>query len=332
MPTIDFASFPPGTLLDGGGPSAAQRATAAEIDRVCRVHGFVKLRNTGVSEAHTGAAFDAAKALFSLSAEHKRTRLASVDKNAGTNRGYFAPDTEALNAARANDVKEAFNVRRTAMDYSGAPRGFADEANAFYARATELADRVMLACSVALGLPPGFFASRHREKDLCTLRFLHYPPVGAAAAPGDEAQPRGRVRAGEHTDFGCVTLLFVDSAGGPEAARGLQVRRPGSGDDWLDVDAEPGTVLVNTGGLLAQWTNDEWIATAHRVVVTPAGLEQPRYSIALFVDPDSSVLVECLPGFCGPDKPAKYAPVTSIDYLLAKLAQAQRVTSAPPTA
>ena len=331
IPVIDFAAFPVGAAaLPASGPTAAQRATAAEIDRVCRVHGFLKLRNTGVSEAHTAAAFDVARELFALPAAHKAAQLAHHDKAAGTNRGYFPPDTEALNSARANDVKEAYNVRRTAMDFRGTPPRFAAEAASFYERATELADRIMLACAVAFGLPPGFFTERHVDKSLCTLRLLHYPPVGDAAAPGDEQQPRGRVRAGEHTDFGCITLLFVDAAGGPEAARGLQVRRPGGGDDWLDVDAEPGTVLVNTGGLLAQWTNDTWIATAHRVVVTPAALAQPRYSIALFVDPDEDVLVECLPGFCGPDRPAKYAPITSKAYLLAKLAEAQRVTSAPP--
>ena len=331
IPVIDFAAFPVGAsaAVSATGPTAAQRATAAEIERVCRVHGFLKLRNTGVSEAHTATAFDAARELFALPAAHK-AKLSHHDKKGGTNRGYFPPDTEALNAARANDVKEAFNVRRTAMDFRGTPPRFAAEAESFYERATELADRVMLACAVALGLEPTFFAERHREKNLCTLRLLHYPPVGDAAAPGDEQQPRGRVRAGEHTDFGLITLLFVDAAGGAEAARGLQVRRPDGADDWLDVDAEPGTVVVNTGGLLAQWTNDAWIATAHRVVVTPAALALPRYSIALFVDPDEDVLVECLPGFCGPDRPAKYAPITSNAYLLAKLAEAQRVTSAPP--
>jgi isopenicillin N synthase-like dioxygenase len=119
--------------------------------------------------------------------------------------------------------------------------------------------------------------------------------------------------------------VFIDSQGGPGAGRGLQVRRPGDAAScWLDVDAEPGTVVVNTGGLLAQWTNDEWRATPHRVVVTPEALTLPRYSIALFFDPDSEVLVECLPAFCSPERPAKYAPITSREYLLAKLAKAQQ--------
>lgn len=187
-----------------------------------------------------------------------------------------------------------------------------------------MADRVLLA----------FFATRTAARDLITLRMLHYPPVADAATPEDDVHSRtGRVRAGEHTDFGAITLLFVDASGDAAAARGLQVRRPaadGAASEWLDIEPEPGTVVVNTGGLLAQWTNDAWVATAHRVVITPEALTAPRFSIALFVDPDADVLVECLPPFCGPGRPAKYAPITSKAYLLAKLAEAQQRKEVPP--
>jgi isopenicillin N synthase-like dioxygenase len=215
-------------------------------------------------------------------------------------------------------------------------KGFEAAASRFYGQAAELADRVLHAMSLALRLPPHFFAPLHAKRDLITLRMLHYPPVGDAATPADVRRARGRVRAGEHTDFGAITLLFVDAGGGAEAARGLQVRRPhaqsrnaAANDDgsWLDVEPEAGTVIVNTGGLLARWTNDAWVATAHRVVVTDAALSQPRHSIALFVDPDAHVLVECLPAFCAPSEgcePARYVPITSEAYLLAKLAEAQQ--------
>jgi isopenicillin N synthase-like dioxygenase len=191
---------------------------------------------------------------------------------------------------------------------------------------------VLLACALALALPLDFFATRTAARDLITLRMLHYPPVADAATPEDVHSRTGRVRAGEHTDFGAITLLFVDASGDAAAARGLQVRRPAAdaahgaaASEWLDIEPEPGTVVVNTGGLLAQWTNDAWVATAHRVVITPEALTSPRFSIALFVvDPDADVLVECLPPFCGPGRPAKYAPITSKAYLLAKLAEAQQ--------
>jgi isopenicillin N synthase-like dioxygenase len=339
VPCIDFAAFPVGTAAavdDRWQPSEAQLAVCARIDEVCRVHGFCTLRNTGIPPAELDASFAAGRALFGLDSAAK-ARLAHHDKKTGGNRGYFPFATEALNSGRANDVKEAYNVRRTAMDWAGCPPGFAATQAAMYETAAELADRFLLACAVALGLEPRFFVRRHVDKDLCTLRLLKYPALGdaaaGAAAVGGEAEPTSAVRAGEHTDFGAITIVFVSTADGADAAKGLQVRKPGSGPDspacWLDVTPGPGEVVVNTGGLLAQWTNDAWTATAHRVVVTPAALRQPRYSMAFFVDPDSETLIECLPRFCSATAPPKYAPITSKDYLLAKLAEAQQRPGVP---
>jgi len=171
----------------------------------------------------------------------------------------------------------------------------------------------MAAYALALNLPVDFFILRHRSRALCTLRLLHYPPTLADADGADCAGER--IRAGEHTDFGVLTLLFVDAAGGTDAAAGLQVRMP---TGWADVTPPPDCVVVNTGALLAQWSNDVWRATPHRVVVTNCAAECARYSIAFFTDPDPEVLVTCLPQFCTAERPARYAPITSLDYLLVR--------------
>jgi hypothetical protein len=107
VPTIDFSAFSPAAAAAGTPPSgptgaaaaagaplppptAAQLATAARIDEVCRVHGFCKLRNVGISSEDTCAAFDAAKALFALPEEHKAAALAHFTAYPpGANRGYF---------------------------------------------------------------------------------------------------------------------------------------------------------------------------------------------------------------------------------------------------
>jgi isopenicillin N synthase-like dioxygenase len=66
-----------------------------------------------------------------------------------------------------------------------------------------------------------------------------------------------------------------------------------SDDGWLDCHVASemppgGSALVNTGALLARWTNDVWRATAHRVIVPDAAAARhDRYSIAAFFDPDS---------------------------------------------
>jgi isopenicillin N synthase-like dioxygenase len=66
------------------------------------------------------------------------------------------------------------------------------------------------------------------------LRLLHYPAVAREIL----AQP-GTVRAGSHTDYGTVTLLFQDGNGG------LQVRTPEG--EWQDVVPIKGVMVINAG-------------------------------------------------------------------------------------
>ena len=113
VPTLDFSAFAPHAAV-GGAPSAAQLATARRIDEVCRVHGFCKLRNVGLSAAQVDGAFGAARELFALPAEHKRTQLAQHDKQTGTNRGYFAVRPLRRASPRCCCAARAVRARRRA--------------------------------------------------------------------------------------------------------------------------------------------------------------------------------------------------------------------------
>ena len=56
-------------------------------------------------------------------------------------------------------------------------------------------------------MAPGTLAKSHTlwgPRGQCTLRLLHYPPT----APPDPEKDAGLWRAGPHTDWCCVTLLF----------------------------------------------------------------------------------------------------------------------------
>ena len=82
--------------------------------------------------------------------------------------------------------------------------------------------------------------------------------------------------------------------------------------------------MVNTGALLARWTNDVWRATAHRVIVPNALVASTdRYSIACFIDPDAKAVVEVDPRFVPEGEDPKYPPTTGLEYLLMKLKEAQ---------
>ena len=68
------------------------------------------------------------------------------------------------------------------------------------------AKRYAVAAALALDLPRDFFSKTLQQLDLCTLRFLHYP----ALPPSEEDELI--LRAGEHTDFGFATFLFIKGA------------------------------------------------------------------------------------------------------------------------
>lgn len=77
----------------------------------------------------------------------------------------------------------------------------------------------------------------------------------------------------------------------------------------------PGAFVVNVGEMLARWTNDVLIATAHRVINT-SGTE--RYSIPLFFATNPDVVIEPLQVCVGQGAP-RYPPIRVDAYLAARI-------------
>lgn len=86
----------------------------------------------------------------------------------------------------------------------------------------------MRAIGLGMGLDVGFF-DRFTDVGDNTLRLLHYPAMPKEVFVKNKEQ----VRAGRHTDYGSITLLFQDDRGG------LQVRSPEG--TFVDATPIPGT-------------------------------------------------------------------------------------------
>lgn len=173
---------------------------------------------------------------------------------------------------------------------------------------------LMRGIALGMGLYADFFDDFVMTGDN-TLRLLHYPAVLPGGFEGGK-----RVRAGAHSDYGSVTLLFQDQRGG------LQVERSGGKGGWLDVEPREGTIVVNAGDLLARWSNDMIRSTKHRVVEPPfMGKEKeeghpPRYSVAYFCNPDFDKYIEALPGTWEDEEGGKkYEGINSGEYLVQRL-------------
>jgi isopenicillin N synthase-like dioxygenase len=256
-----------------------------------------------------------------------------------SNRGYVAigreklatlDETEEIDTRRESipDLKETMEIGREGVD--GLPnqwpdhlddegRDFKETMLSFFETCKNLHRQIMSAIALGMNLPEHFFDEFVDEGDN-NLRLLHYPPVRKHTFQNNPNQ----VRAGEHSDYGSVTLLFQDQHGG------LQVRSP----KGTFVDATPiaDTIVVNAGDLLARWSNDTIKSTRHRVVEPPRPASHEsedgspetypaRYSIAYFCNPNNNKVIEALPGTWGDDIQVtkKYSEITAGDYLVQRL-------------
>jgi isopenicillin N synthase-like dioxygenase len=274
-----------------------------EIDSGLSTHGFLQITDIGIDLADLQMVFDASASFFNGDAEMKRK---CAYRSAAENFGYQGLLEENLDPGAPADLKETFTMRNIVRNPLPPERWpspeFRDAMIGFYGKALASAHRVQRTMARALGVPQDFFVRSH-SGDNVTLRLLYYPAYGT---PSKQPEQLG---AGAHTDYGFMTFLFQHGVGG------LQVID--SGGNWIDVPPRHGAVVVNSGDLLERWTNGRYKSTMHRVMAKTN--DRDRYSIAMFVDPDTNTQVAALPSCIGKDNPVRHPPISAGAHLQAKL-------------
>lgn len=221
------------------------------------------------------------------------------------------PDLKETIEIGRDDVLSMPNQWPDKIDAEG--EAFTKTMRSFFLTCKDVHINVMRAIALGMGLDEYFF-DQYTDGGDNTLRLLHYPPVLKSVFKDNPDQ----VRAGEHSDYGSITLLFQDQVGG------LEVRSPGG----KFVRAKPieATMIVNAGDLLSRWSNDEIKSTNHRVVQPAAeggdesDMYPARYSIAYFCNPNFESTIEALPGTWEKlSEGKKYPPVNSGEYLVQRL-------------
>ena len=304
VPGIDFAP-----CLNGD--AAARAAVVDAIDGAARQVGFLCLVGHGLPDARLEALLRTQRDFFALPDTVKAQAAFRYD-DTDANTSYVAVGKERLDVKRAPDLKESFQLREPGLygDVNLWPEGqddFRAAAESFFAAVSDLSMKVLEAFELALGTEPGYFRDRHRTHSQI-LRLLHYPPL-----PAEFRAERGQARAGGHTDYGSLTLLFQDDIGG------LEVRAVDG--QWVSVDPVPGGVVINTGDIMARWTNDVYRSTLHRVRLPDNdGAGRARYSIAFFNDPDNDAEIRVLDQCVSEDNGCRYPPILTGDYLVSRRA------------
>ena len=310
------------------GSEADRAAVGRDVDAAARQFGFFQIVGHRLPRERIDTMLSASSEFFALPLEEKQ-RCTPPDPS--INRGYAASGTEALSYSIGRDAPpdlfEAFNLGEDDVDYTDpfyeAQRHGAFTPNIwpvhpaelrgalvdYFLSARDVALTMTEIFAIALGLPEHWFAP-FVDRSTTTMRCIRYE-----RRAGDADPLPGQQRMGAHTDYGIVTALYA------EPVAGLQIVAPDG--EWIDVIPADDALVINLGDLTAQWTNDQWRSTVHRVVppstATGSGGPAVRRSAAFFLDGNWDALIECLPTCTSAIDPPRYPPVTAGDHLMAKL-------------
>lgn len=307
VPTIDIAPF-----LSGSATGKAR--VAAEARKACEEVGFFLIAGHGIPNSLIKNIRDVSNEFFDLPLEEKcRSQL---DLNVVGASGYEVMGRTALARSLGNDTppdyREGYKIsvpNVPAVDpyyhseegkkyfpptvWPANPKRFQSIYEEYYKAVDNLASQIMRIFAMALDLEENFFADKI-DKAVNRLNAIRYlaqekPPI------------EGQLRAGEHTDYGTLTILLAEDKPG-----GLQVRtRNGK---WVDVRPPDGTFVINIGDLMMHWTNDLWISNLHRVAnPPPEHAHVSRLSIVFFQKPNYNAEIKCLDR----TQQAKYQPTTA---------------------
>lgn len=252
--------------------------TATRVVDAARNLGFIYVANHDVPRSLIRQVFALSTKLFKLDAE-----LKEMYKIGPENRGWSRMGTEILDPTTQKnaDYKEAFNI--DASSGQNLPDVLSSERallQAFEAHCQRLCQRMCKLLATGLGLNEDHFSSRHNvsRPSGTMMRLLFYPAAGSTTMLKDE------VRAGAHTDYGSLTLLFQNPG-----QSGLEVLDPSTNSfqpvpaPSPDSDEDELPILVNVADQLTLWTAGDLKSTVHRVTGSYTG---DRYSIAYFCHPD----------------------------------------------
>jgi isopenicillin N synthase-like dioxygenase len=277
IPIIDVSALVSGT--------EDRRDIAVHMGKACREWGFFYVVGHGVDERLQSQLEDVSRQFFAQDLESKLAIRMSRGGKAW--RGYFPVGAE-LTSGKPDQKEGIYFGAELAEDHplvrAGTPLHgpnlfppdlpqFREIVLEYVAALTRLGHALMRGISMSLDLDESYFDKHYTADPLILFRIFNYPPPERL----DESS-RG---VGEHTDYGLLTILKQDAAGG------LQVKARSA--DWVDVPFIPNSFVCNVGDMLDRLTSGSFLSAPHRVQNRG---NQNRLSFAFFFDPNFNAEVK----------------------------------------
>lgn len=274
--SVEFSHIPIVDVTDLVANRPGRAEVARQLGNSCRESGFFYVVGHGVDADLQARLFDFSRRFFALDVESKmRIRMALGGK---AWRGYFRVGDE-LTSGKPDQKEGLYFGAEMPSDHllvrSGTPLcgpnlfpvelpGFRETVLEYMACLTQLGHRLMSGLALSLDLDESYFADNGTADPLILFRIFNYPPPPDPALWG----------VGEHTDYGLLTILLQDDAGG------LEVR---SRSKWISAPPVPDSFVCNIGDMLDRMTRGLFRSTPHRVR-NPA--PRDRLSFPFFFDPN----------------------------------------------
>ncbi len=297
LPVIDVGD------VVAGDPDAPAKL-ADQWREVWETIGFMCIVNHGVPQEKIDGMFAAAKQFHDLPEDVKQTVALNTD-----HRGYMGIRKEELETSEIEENRKPSisQAMFTATEYP-ADNPFVQAGEQFYGPnqwlpedvcpgfrettldymeiVTDLGRKLMPIWALSLDLPQDYFEP-HFRTPYTYFRIATYPPL---PQHGDR-----EMGIHAHRDTGFMTFLP------PAKEEGLQILDEDG--NWFWPEMPDDAMVVNLGQFATRWTNDRFRATTHRVVPP---LQNDRYAIPVFVNPDFEARNETLATCTDPDNPPKY--------------------------
>ena len=257
IPVVDFARW--SNTNDPG----EKLSLARSLVSACQHVGFVYIINHGLDHRLINSTFEISKQLFALG--HEAKMQAPHPDGPAVHRGYSHPGLEKVSQyaggeeevgeqlREVTDCKESYEIG-SEMNHEQPnvwlPKttlpGFKQATSHFYWKCNEVAQSMLQALAMGIGLDDPSHLTKHHSGHNNQLRLLHYPPVAAADLTSEKV-----ARMPAHSDWSTITLLFQDDCGG------LEIESPNQVGKFVPATPMEDACVMNVGDLLMRWSNGE---------------------------------------------------------------------------